>query len=90
MHVAYVVPEAEALEENLLTRFSYVQAKEDKSVKVKKLSAEARVPTKGSAKAAGHDLYAKEGTEIPAGGLTTVGTGIAIELPHNTYGQIAP
>ena len=88
--VAYVVPEVEALEENLITRFSKVQAKEDQSVKVKKLSAEAIVSTRGSAKAAGHDLYAKEETEISAGGLTTVGTGIAIELPHNTYGQIAP
>ena len=88
--VAYAVPEAEALEENLITRFSKVQAKDDQSVKVKKLSAETRVPTKGSAKAAGHDLNAKEETEIPAGGQEMVGTGIAINLPHNTYGRIAP
>ena len=84
------VPEAEALEENLITRFSKVQAKKDQSVKIKKLSPEARVPTKGSTKAAGHDLYANEGTEIPAGGQVMVGTGIAIQLPHNTYGRIAP
>ena len=88
--VAYAVPEAEALEENLITRFSKVQAKDDQRVKVTKLSAEARVPTKGSAKAGGHDLYVKEGVEIPAGGQGMVGTGIAIELPHNTYGRIAP
>ena len=84
--VAYAIPEAEALEENLVTRFSTVQAKKDQSVKVKKLSPEARVPTRGSDKAAGHDLYATEGTEIPAGGQVMVGTGIAIQLPHNTYG----
>ena len=88
--VVYAEPEAAALEENLISRLSEVQAKEDQSVKVKKLSAEARVPTKGSAKAAGHDLYASEGTENPAGGQVMVGTGVAIQLPHNTYGRIAP
>ena len=88
--VAYAVPEAKALEVNLITRFSEVQAREDQRVKVQKLSAEARVPTKGSTKAAGHDQYASEGTEIPAGGPVMVGTAIAILLPHNTYGRIAP
>src|ERR1700712_2274622 len=71
-HVVYAVPESEALEENLITRFSKVQAKKDQSVKVKKLSREARVPTRGSIKAAGHDLYANEGTEIPARGQAMV------------------
>ena len=47
------------------------------------------MPTKGSTKAAGHDLYASEGTEIPAGEQVIVGTGIAIQLSHNTYGRIA-
>ena len=88
--VVYAEPEAEALEENLITRLSEVQAKKDQSVKVKKVAADARVPTKGSAKAAGQDLYASEGTEIPAGGQVMVGTGIAIQLPHDTYGRIAP
>ena len=46
--------------------------------------------TKESPKAAGHDLYANEGTEVSARGQVLVGTGIAIGLPHNTYGQIAP
>ena len=80
----------EALEENLITRFSKVQAKEDQSVKIKNLSPEAMVPTKGSVKAAGHDLYAHEGTAIPARGQVMVGTGIAIQLPHNAYARIAP
>ena len=93
--VAYAVPEEKALEENLITRFSKVQAKKgptaiDQSVRVKKLSAEARVPTKGSAKAAGHNLYASKETDVPAGGQAIVGTGIVIALPHNTYGRIAP
>jgi len=54
------------------------------------LAAEARVPMKGTARAAGHDLYAKQGTDVPARGQAIVGTGIAIGLPHNTYGPIAP
>ena len=47
------------------------------------------MPTKGLAKAVGHDLYAREGTEIPAGEQVLVGTGVALQLPHNTYGRIA-
>jgi len=99
--VAYVVPKGKPLEENLITRFSKVQAKKgpttkncptanDQSVRVKKLSAEARVPMKGTARAAGNDLSANEGTDVPARGQAIVGTGIAIGQPHNTYGRIAP
>jgi len=93
--VAYAVPEEEALKENLITRFSKVQAKKgptasDQYVRVKKLSNGARVPKMGSARAAEHDLYANEETDVPARGQAIVETGIAIGLPHNTYGRIAP
>jgi len=44
----------------------------------------------GTARAAGNYLYANEGTDVPARGQAIVGTGIAIGLPHNTYGRIAP
>ena len=50
----------------------------------------ARVPTKGSGRAAGHDLYASEGTEIPAREQAVIGTGMAIGRPRDTYGRIAP
>ena len=88
-------PKKKALEENLITRFSKIQAKNgptanDQSVRVKKLSAEARVPMKRTARVAGHDLYANEGTDVPARGQVIVGTGIAIGLPDDTYGRIAP
>jgi len=53
------------------------------------VSFEAKVPTKGSERAAGHDLYANEGTDLPARGQASVGTGIAMRLPHNTNGRIA-
>jgi len=93
--VAYAIPDERAPEEDLITRFSKVQINKgqsanNQSVRVKKLSIEARVPTKGSAKAAGHDLYANEGTHLSARGQAIVGTEIAIGLPHNTYEQIAP
>jgi len=99
--VAYAVPEEKPLEENLIIRFSKIQAQNgptaksgptanDLSVRVKKVSNEARVPIKGSARAAGHNLYAIAGTDVPAGGPAIVGAGIAIVLPHNTYGRIAP
>ena len=51
---------------------------------------EARIPTKGSSQAAGHDLYAQEIQSIPATGQGIIGTGIAIGLPPGTYGRIAP
>ena len=89
-HVAYAIPEEKALEENLITRFSEIQAKKDQRVRVKRLLPTARVPTRGSDKAAGHDLYANEETQIPAREQAVVGTGIAIGLPHDTYGRIAP
>jgi len=44
----------------------------------------------GSARAPGHDLYAIEGTDVPARGQAIVGTGIALGVPHNTYRRIAP
>jgi len=99
--VAYAVPEEKALVDNLITGFSKIQAKNgptakssptanDRSVRVNKASNEARVPKKGSAEAAGHDLYANEGTDISDRGQAIVGTGIAIGLPHNTYGRIPP
>ena len=53
----YAVPKAKAQEENLVTRFSKIPT-EDLRLRVKKLTSEARIPTKGSSQAAGHDLYA--------------------------------
>ena len=93
--VAYAVPEQKALEEHLIPRFSQIQAKSGPtanalSVRVMKLSNEARVPMKGSARAAGHDLYAIEETDVPARGQAITRTGIAIGLPHDTYGRIGP
>ena len=62
----------------------------DKRLRSKRLTSEARIPTKVSKQVAGHDLYAQGGTKIPAKGQGIIGKGNAIGLPLNIYGRIAP
>jgi len=57
---------------------------------VKKLSDKGRVPTRGSAFAAGYDIYAAKDTTVPARGKVLVDTDISIACPAGTYGRIAP
>ncbi|KAH8179752.1 dUTPase domain-containing protein [Sarocladium implicatum] len=57
---------------------------------VKKLSDKARLPTRGSAFAAGYDIYASKETTVPARGKVLVDTDISISVPAGTYGRIAP
>ena len=51
---------------------------------VKKLSPNARTPTRGSAYAAGYDLYAAKPTTIPKRGKALVDTDIAIAVSEGT------
>lgn len=51
---------------------------------VKKLVESAQAPTRGSAFAAGYDIYAAKETVIPAKGKAAVDTGIAIAVPEGT------
>lgn len=51
---------------------------------VKKLVPTARVPTRGSAFAAGYDLYCAKAIVIPAKGKGLVDTGLAIAVPEGT------
>jgi dUTP pyrophosphatase len=59
-------------------------------VKYKKLKSIAHEPTRGSAAAAGYDLYAavKTDVKVPAHSTVKVGTGLAFELPQNTFAAI--
>jgi len=57
---------------------------------VKKLSPDATIPTRGSAFAAGYDLYASKSTTIPARGKVLVSTDLSIATPEGTYGRVAP
>lgn len=51
---------------------------------IKKLTDAAKPPTRGSAFAAGYDLYSAKETIIPARGKALVDTGIAIAVPVGT------
>ena len=61
-------------------------------VKFTKLTPLAHEPTQGSAEAAGFDLYAdaenKEHIVIAPGEVKKISTGIAIALPHGTFGAL--
>lgn len=59
---------------------------------IKLLSELATIPTKGTEKSAGFDLYAaiSEPVEIMPGRMVKIPTDIAIELPPNTFGAIYP
>ncbi len=69
-------------------------------IHVKLLSTAAQPPKRGSARAAGYDLFAAEEASIPGcrsspDGRVTVGsalvpTGIAVAIPPGLYGRIAP
>ncbi|KJZ77875.1 Deoxyuridine 5'-triphosphate nucleotidohydrolase [Hirsutella minnesotensis 3608] len=60
------------------------------ALQVKKLSDKARLPTRGSAFAAGYDVYASRDTTVPARDKVLVDTDISIAVPAGTYGRIAP
>jgi dUTP pyrophosphatase len=51
---------------------------------IKKLSDKARLPTRGSAFAAGYDLYAAKDTVVPARGKVLVDTDISMAVPEGT------
>ena len=51
-------------------------------VKVKKLHADAKIPTTGTEHAAGFDLYSVEDYEFQPGEVHAVSTGIALEIPE--------
>ncbi len=59
-------------------------------IQVKKLTDTAKLPTRGSASAAGYDLYAdlKEETEIGPGETKMLPTGLSMELPEGYFGAI--
>ena len=61
-------------------------------IKFKKLNDLAKTPTRGSEYAAGYDLYAATESTIWIQPHSTVkvGTGLAFELPENTFAAIFP
>ena len=59
-------------------------------IKYTKLKENAIVPTRGSEKAAGYDLYAclENEVEIQPHSTCLIGTGLSFELPDNTFAAI--
>lgn len=50
----------------------------------------AKLPTRGSAFAAGLDLYSIEAARIPARGRALIRTGLSVAIPRGFYGRVAP
>ena len=57
------------------------------ALRVKRITELATLPTRGSAQAAGYDLYSAYDVSIPAKGKAIVKTDISIALPDGTYGK---
>lgn len=59
-------------------------------IKIKKLKENAVIPVRGSAYAAGYDLYAciDQEVHIPAGTTSKIGTGLAIAIPEGYFGAV--
>lgn len=61
-----------------------------KQVKITKLNKSAIVPTRGSMKAAGYDLYSNDGHTLKPGERKLFKTGLSMAIPVGMYGRIAP
>ena len=59
-------------------------------IKMKRVNKNAMLPSRGTTGAAGYDLAAAEATIVPAHGKCLVKTGLAMALPPDCYGRIAP
>lgn len=57
---------------------------------VKKLDADAKIPSRATEGSAGYDISSAEDVTIAAKSRAGVSTGISIRVPKNTYGRIAP
>lgn len=57
-------------------------------LKVKRLSASAKLPTKAHPSDAGFDIYADCDEIIPSGRTRLILTGIAVEIPEGYYGRL--
>eukprot|EP00240_Pyramimonas_obovata_P006520 CAMPEP_0118935314 /NCGR_PEP_ID=MMETSP1169-20130426/15395_1 /TAXON_ID=36882 /ORGANISM="Pyramimonas obovata, Strain CCMP722" /LENGTH=167 /DNA_ID=CAMNT_0006878331 /DNA_START=74 /DNA_END=577 /DNA_ORIENTATION=+ len=60
------------------------------TLRVKKLTELATIPSRGSALAAGYDLSSAYDCVVPARGKQLVKTDLSIAIPENTYARIAP
>ena len=59
-------------------------------IKIKKLRENAQIPTRGSAAAAGYDLYAclEESVTIAPHATAMIGTGLSVAVPEGYFGAV--
>ncbi|EMS11688.1 deoxyuridine 5'-triphosphate nucleotidohydrolase, mitochondrial precursor, putative [Entamoeba histolytica HM-3:IMSS] len=62
----------------------------EEALLVKRLHKDAVIPTRGTNRAAGFDLFCIENVIIQPHDRCSVSTGIAVQIPHNYYGKVAP
>ena len=68
----------------------YVMNGEEGVTKMKRMNVNVKLPSRGTAGAAGYDLAAAETAVVPVHGKCLVKTGLAMALPPSCYGRIAP
>lgn len=73
-----------------ITEEEHAYSAKQKTLKVKRLSDSAILPTKSHVTDSGFDLYASEDVIIEPGETVIIPTGIAVELPDGTEAQIRP
>lgn len=66
------------------------RAEDDAPLRFVRLSEHATAPTRGSARAAGYDLYSAYDYTIPSMEKALVKTDIQIAVPSGCYGRVAP
>lgn len=87
----FVIRNEKFLQQNFIVSRMVTDTGANKMVlKIKRLSADARLPTRGSKLAAGYDLYAAHDAIIPARGKIMIKTDISIQIPSGYYGRVAP
>ena len=62
----------------------------EQSLRFKRLDANAVLPTRGSASAAGLDLYSIQAVSLHPDQRLLVRTGLAVAIPEGFYGRLAP
>ena len=59
-----------------------------KIMKIKRLDEKAVIPKRGSASAAGYDIYSIEDVLLPSGETKLIRTGLSMEIPENYFGGV--
>ncbi|XP_028256781.1 deoxyuridine 5'-triphosphate nucleotidohydrolase, mitochondrial isoform X1 [Parambassis ranga] len=84
------VTDATAVSPSKRARTETKPAEERPVLRFSKLSEHATTPTRGSAKAAGYDLYSAYDYTVGPMDKAIVKTDIQIAVPHGCYGRVAP